>query len=258
MIIVIRSIFCPNDHYYKVTMEGIDNMLKYFLDVDVIYYFYGWVREKTHYISLKHYLDDNGFFGDLCRINYGKLYHFSNLINLLSSGEFLLQDDFENILIYFDHDILLDGTLDHDLLKNSISLFKNSNAGILAFNQLVDNRHQLDIYNNSFLECDLELGRSDTIYSIALGAYIISYDCLLSLTLSISSVYGLDDSIIIKSCIDNGYNVYVLLDYYIIHPFDTNLFYKHWKINMVSKLIENDISYMNSIESSLNFWNGFI
>jgi hypothetical protein len=181
------------------------------------------------------------------KINLGKYYIFNEIGNMKLP---------KNTLIwYMDHDIYPDKLYNNfQILKELINLH---DIGIVAFNQKNDIRHQYNIYfNETFkLSTHLVYPEEGDYGSIALGSFVISSNKIKILCeLDKLSVYGMDDYYMNKLFSLKKLPTYVLKEYFIIHPFDKNLNYKKWKLQTIQNLIENKLSYEQSIQSSINFW----
>lgn len=170
-------------------------------------------------------------------VNYGK-YKIINTISKLSANY--------KAIFYCDHDIRVEIT--QEILKY---LYKQTYyCGLLALNQIGDNRHQNDIYSNYH--------KSNLVYpnitgSIATGCFMIGGEVMSKVELKEVAVYGLDDYYLANFLGSLGYIPMVILDYHCIHPYDMGNDYKEWKRELIRALISpSPPSYSRTMELFIN------
>jgi hypothetical protein len=264
-IFIIKSLFCPNDIYYEATTNSIVKINIFFnllqsqtkmnsltpIDADILYI--GWINTYSEkfdtFISLLN-SSFSSIYKELWALNYGKYRIYNYIIKFCKDNP----DKYEYI-IYLDHDIYFDiKTLNmyQFLYKLKDYRINDKKLGLIAFNQLIDNRHRTDIDNNK----KIILFESQLFGSIASGAFILFMNVINDMDyFDMLSVYGLDDYHLTKKLSDMGYANVVIGNVHVMHPFDNNKSYVIWKKNQVLKLIKNKSSnYFQQIQQSINFW----
>lgn len=238
-IILIRSIFAPNDYHFKKSFEGILNSIYYMKYTNscskliVI----GYSIPKYHKLFNK-LAKNKQFELILWSVNYGK-YKIINYIH----------DNILDNFIYCDHDILL------DLKKINFKLLKNNWIGYIAFQQVEDKRHQVLQNNITINNYNLSYPEKGIKGSIANGSFFCFGGLLQKVgKLEEQSVYGLDDYYLYEKFININLQPVVLNDYVVTHPYSNDYDYVEWKLNTVNSLIKKELTYDKSIELSSNFW----
>jgi hypothetical protein len=258
-LLLIKTVFCPTKKYLNDTIISLFKttiiieilIKKYSLEIDL--YLIGWVYkfgtlfEKC--IDILKYKYSN-IFKNLWHLNYGKYKILNDCINFVKNNNKYIN------IIFMDHDIYFNyKSIDvlYKLLSNT-NEFDKHNIGLIAFNHLIDIRHQLSIYDNYININKIVLVWPNITGSIATGGFIIKANIFSQLTdFKLLSVYGLDDYYLCNELQKNGFLNVVAKDCFIIHPFDNNKKYKQWKkqniINMINGSITN---YYLNIEHSIN------
>lgn len=258
-ILFIKTLLCPNKHYLDITLKSISKLyisLNYIKNHICDILFIGWIHVYkdifTSFININRPIV-NKIFCNLWVINYGKY----KCIN--DSVSFVKNNNYYDYIIFLDHDIHFDIiTIDYlDKIMNMNLYINNKKIGLMAFNHKQDIRHQQNIHENYIKYDTLDIYYSDTVGSIATGAYIIKSDIYSNIgEFSTISVYGLDDYYLCKRLDDNNYVNIVIGNCYVYHPFDNNNIYITWKRQMIETLInKKDINYYKSIEESINMFN---
>jgi hypothetical protein len=250
-MIIIKTIFCPDS----------DNLLSFEKSILELYYFLDGNNIIPQKIILIGYYKPcfKSFFVQLLKlrefnieiinysINYGKYYYFNIIGNMNLSNDIFVW--------YLDHDIYPSNITQLNIISDVLN--DNKDIGIFALNQQGDCRHQYSAFLNFRKLGTLNLSCSeDNDYgSIALGSFfILSNKLKLFIKLRKRAVYGLDDLEIIKLLCDSKYKNYILYDKYVYHPYDLNIEYKKWKLDIVQNLLLKNISYDRSIQKAVNFW----
>lgn len=274
-VLIVRSVFCPNDTYFKTTFNNIYNLILFlrYLDQPIKYdvYIVGFTK-KTYMKDLCDIININkDLFNkitfDLWILNYGK-YRIINEINkIIKETEYIG-------VFYTDHDIIM--TIpDYDkfffkILISAINVtIDNKKIGLIALNQKHDVRHQHNIYenaitinNNIFVYPTIHENTDNFTSSIASGAFFVASEHLKKIQdLELKTTYGLDDYHLIKSLYTVGVVSIVSKNIYVEHPFNNDKEYNQWKIDKIHKLLkkgDKDQDYYNDIEQSHNFWNNTI
>lgn len=264
-IIIIKSIFCPNEIYLNINCNAVKNLIELLNSIDETYIefdliFIGWIKkecyaDKIKNITINHLNNIKKTTYELWNVNYGKYYMFNNLHKFINNDH--------NYVFYLDHDILFDLN-DTKIFSKLTDLFKykinGKNIGLIAPCQLEDNRHKISIFD---VNNKININNNPLYYisnneygCIACGCIFLSYECFKILcNFDTLSVYGLDDYNIIKKVCDNNFIAIIAQHISIIHPFDNNIEYINWKKNMIKLLIENNnFDYYKSLEMSINFW----
>lgn len=261
-ILIVRSIFCPNEEYLKICATNLINlfiMLSYQKSNTYIFTLYlcGWVKkqfiieiEKTCNIYKDLFFE---ILTDFWSLNYGKYKILNNILKKCS-----LYDN----LFYSDHDIIFEYSTDLLFLHlDNIINYKVTpeyKVGIVMLNQKEDVRHQYDIYEN-----EITLNNINYIYpyfknftSIASGCFYSNCKIFyLIKEFIVENVYGLDDYYIIERLYKENYIAVVLKDYYVTHPYSHNRKYNDWKKDNIINIINNNNSdYYEQIEYSMNMW----
>lgn len=252
-ILICKSIFCPDNEQLNVTINSIEFMTKYLKDSDIIidYYFVGWCMNKyrdtiINFIKNKKINHSILFFD----INLGKYEIINKIIEKIS--------DRYNYFIYFDHDIIIQQDFYNRLHKIGAIMMQKINdkpIGLLAFDQLDDNRHSNSAYNN---QCNNICYPDDNIYgAVADGAFVGNIECFKDIEkLQPMSAYGMDDYYLSKKIKDNKYLCCIINDIYVQHPYEKNDKYKKWKKYIVEKTINSSENiYFLTVEDASNFWN---
>jgi GT2 family glycosyltransferase len=258
-ILIIKSVFCPNDEHFNITIKSIIklnmflNLLKTkFNKIKFNLLLIGWVYKYKINLNTIFGIIENEFdniYTEYWSINYGKY----KILNY--SIDFINKYDHHSI-IYMDHDIHFDVSVINNF-SNIVKLCDNrqSQIGLIAFNQKEDNRHQLNIYENESQLDNEHILWPITNGAIATGSFIISSDILKKLDhFELKTVYGLDDYYLCTKIFKLGYTNIVLKNCYVYHPFDNNNKYNIWKKNNTIKTINNEINYYQNIEHSMNFF----
>lgn len=253
--IIIKSLFCPNNKYYKITANSLINLFDYLTyfnvnNADII--LIGWANiyssqlEKLVTILNKNKYKINY---ELFDINYGKYKIFDNMVQISKL-------DIYSTLYYFDHDIQI--LPEYNLFSVDINgKIDGKNIGILAVNHTEDIRHQLTVYEN---ECTVN--NHTVVYpvegdygSVADGCFIGNCECIKNMKFSMINVYGLDDYYLIKQVDELNFSYGVLKNIFVEHPYDDNVEYTMWKKQQIVDIVNNNNSYYKSVESFINLFN---
>lgn len=281
-VIILKSIFCPTYEYMHSSMDSIESIFRFinYYKLSQLYkitlILFGWYKCKKYNDIFMKYIEninnDNMIRINLYfhQINYGKCWYLKKI-------SFLLNKNNIDYYLYLDHDINL--TISNNIfnLTQIISMYN-----VVYINQYNDCRHQPDVYSCIKTIDNFKLGipSDNSLYSLAAGCFMMnkySFDYLSEL--NIISVYGLEEVLISK--IFTKYNIkpILVINYYVNHPFDANILFKKWKLDLSLKVInyinnmnnidfstennihsktENNIHskfYNTTLESSINFWN---
>lgn len=262
-LLIIKSLFCPNNTHLDLLLDSIFKLNKYFelsdhnYEIDLL--LIGWSNKYADKINLYlsllkiHFLN---IYKIYWKINYGKYKIFNEI-------QVFLKNHNHDYMMYFDHDIHLEFNhmkiFDEAFFKIFEEKINEELIGILYLNQTPDCRHQNSIYENSSSVLSNVICWSYDLSSYASGAFVMPTKIFIKIdSFDLISVYGLDDyhlSLKIKSL---KYHCGVLKNIYAIHPFNTCKKYSNWKYSLVKKLIENKmISYDLTVQESINFWNNY-
>lgn len=262
-ILVLKTLFCPNQEYFDINFNTIMSLSEFFSEnkINAKYNIHlliiGWCKLTEQRKLIDKLVSKYSVYQNIdClyfNINYGKYFYLKIIDKYYDEHDFVM---------CVDHDIFFDDA-SMKLFDNISKVFSTvSDIGIVALNHQEDNRHQLSMLQKYTEIDDQTYLYSDIKGSIAFGCFFIKDVCVDILKeIPLRSVYGFDEVIIQKKFLTKGY-VTVLADaMYVIHPFDKNLSYKLWKIQIVKKIIDchnsNVFDYNTSLESSINFWNNF-
>lgn len=252
-ILIIKSIFCPNYLSYESTINSLIKLLFYIKlhEINAKIILIGWLNNFYDNFSIFLKLFSTNFQSfDIITFdhNYGKCYMFNKLMDSINKNDF-------DIFIYFDHDIYID-LLNKNIINiiNSVINQKVSgkNIGLITFDQLEDNRHQLDIYENTVNVNNNIICWPDTIISLACGAFAIKTEIFFKLKkFPLISNYGTDDTCLLTQLYDMGYVNIMLKNISVVHPFNNNKCLDNYKYNIMYKLLNNIIvKYDETIEES--------
>lgn len=273
-IMVIRSVFCPNEQFLNICIDNLKNLMSFIkfvqtknMELTFSLCLYGWVKkEYREYFNLTEL--QNIFYTldiDLWCINYGKYKILNNIIELC-------RKNICDSIFYSDHDIIFDQNDNrefHNLFQKLNQVIYqpilNMTVGIVMLNQKGDVRHQYDIYENSFsmLETVYVYPNMHNFTSIASGCFYSKCIIFSSLPLfNLDYVYGLDDYYIVYNLNKNGYAAVIIKDACVDHPFNVaNVSYLKWKQECTINIIKNITStadtknnYYSQIEQSMNLW----
>lgn len=265
--LIVRSVFCPNDEFYKISIDALLNLFDFLEyedknNINLDLFIVGWAKKNKYscmiskMIDLKKYIFNNVII-NMSPLNYGK-YHIFNQIKDLELDKY-------DFILYSDHDILFPLVLlSKNVLMKMSGLFTNSinnkQIGLVAFNQLEDVRHQYDIYQNRIIINDITCvyPNDECFGSIADGCFMTSASVFDVINyFDLITVYGLDDYHLIKKIHDKNMMAVVLSNIYIVHPHNDNDKYNKWKKDRILELINNKPrKYYELIQESINFWNG--
>lgn len=259
-ILVIKSLFAPNDEQFQNTFNTMDSLLNLNNDRhNITYCFCGWINDNKNTLILK----KKAIPGSLFLIkgtNFGKMWYIKRVIDLIkNTGKNY------DIVFYCDHDIIINFQLDIFELFSKIKM-KMKNIGFIALNQEEDCRHQVTCFANEINVQDNYLcyPEEEDYGSIATGCYITTYNNFEKIKdIKFNTVYGFDDYYINVYFISENLVNYVFRDINVIHPYDEDVNYKRWKLEMVNNIIDYGINkintkfYYNTIQMSINYWNGF-
>jgi hypothetical protein len=277
----VRSVYSPDYENFKITFKNIINTFQLIISQmssisssissskshhNIQLLLIGYIPKKKWQLLLiqliNNYIDKINIHIEFFSINKGKYVMFNYIGELLTNHQNISFASYDGIL-YCDHDIIFDKMYEelftklHTLSKEKIN---DKPIGLIALNQMSDIRHQVNIYDNKIVLNGAKLVYPDILTNgaIALGCFYCDANIFsMILPLEIISVYGLDDLIIINKIVANNYNPVVCLDYTVDHPMSINKKYIEWKYNMVLNIIKKKISYNESMQQSINFWNGF-
>lgn len=251
-VLIIKSLFAPNEEFFNETFISLKNMYS-FIVCDATILLIGWIEHKfrNQIIDFINSCNQNTIY-DFWDINYGKYHLFNCLERYINNFEYIF---------YCDHDILFEQPIEN-IITSCINLTQNNNIGLVAMDQKIDCRHKHDIYIHltKLENTNVLYSAKMNIMSIALGCFLISKECFLKcVPLEKKLVYGYDDYELCKKVKKNGYEIAIIIDYYIIHPYNNNEKYKKWKndiityksINYEKSLFYNSVmTYEKSLESS--------
>lgn len=278
-ILIVKSVFCPNDLYYElsvITILKISLFIKLLIaknsDLTFDVLFIGWINEYSirfdEFLRL-YQIEFGRVHKELWGLNYGKYKVYNYMIDFVNSSASY------DCLIYLDHDIHFDfSSVDTFPLIQYLKDHKinEHKVGLVAFNQLGDVRHQKDIYETihkltckrSDIDSVLNILVPSRTGSIASGCFLIFTDVVANMKhFDMLSIYGLDDYYIDTQLIESGYINVVIDNVYCIHPFDTNIDYVAWKKNHMLNLItglntrdpsKHKTTYYQEVQNSINFW----
>lgn len=244
-IIFIKSVFCPNELYFKTTYNSILNNMNYLKSYDIKIILVGWV--KNEFIESIQKLNIEFIPWDT---NYGKIHLYHSFNTIANNYKYIL---------YADHDILFDNNKTNlNVILQKLDILFKQDFALIAFNQLEDCRHQNTLFDNIVEISDIKILISNTNNDIGGGCFIIKK--IYMEYPQYNYVYGFDEKYLI-SCFKYQ-KCGVLFDYYIIHPFDNNDIdkkYTTWKKNEVKNNIHNFnlfnlTNYNNQIIKSHEFW----
>lgn len=247
-ILIIKSLFIPNKKYLDINLNNLSDLndkFGNFYDLFLI----GWVdsyqnelskfiSNKLIFRSVKIKIYDN---------NCGKYKIYNDIIDIAK------QDNEHDYYIYFDHDIMLENNITHKimpickLLDNKID---GTNIGLILFNQTGDIRHKIDIYDNNDIIDNISICWSSNIYSMTCCAFITKkiYFAILS-HLELISVYGFDDTSLIKGFSDMNLKTVITKDISIYHPFNYDKKYNEWKNKIIEMIATKQLkSYKDSLK----------
>ena len=253
---IIKSIFSPNDKIFASTFSSLINLYENNIsNIDI--FLIGWVTNGDNKKKIKEYTKKHKKINtriEFWNENYGKYYLF-NKINKYISKKYIMTKN----MLYFDHDIIILSFSDMIIISEKLINFEvdDKKIGLLVFNQKGDSRHQIDIYDNmTYINKEKVLySKNMNIMSIGMGCFCISTECFLLCTpLDNISVYGMDDYNMCLNITKNNYNIIITVDVSIYHPHYYDEKYKNWKNDMVKKIIENNITYDESIKNSMIFF----
>lgn len=255
-ILVIRTLFIPNEDYLSVNINSIKNTRDYIKKQTGNYHLLliGWSHKFNANINpLLNLCEDTFMTSSVIHydINYGKYRIMQDIMQYIYKKSY-------SYILYVDHDILFDTKIN---ITNLLILFDhsidNQQLGLLLFNHTTDIRHQVDIYENQKCINDHELCWSTVKSSMACGAFITKKDFFETIKLSEPvAVYGLDDIFLIESYEKKNLKTVVLKNIYINHPHNNDEKYNKWKIEQIKQIICNNTSYIKSIQDAYSFWNG--
>lgn len=242
---IIKSIFSPNQYQLERTMTSIGSLLQLQINIPITFIGFTIYPEvlKQKYPTQKFIFLSQ---------NYGKTY----ILNYMIKNNHTFSS---NAIYYFDHDILFpDSVIFAPIIQSTLS----NTFSLIAFNQKEDNRHQLLAFQNMEHAHNLTIyyPNSNLISSIALGAFVISKECLRDLVeLELEYVYGADDYRFLQEIQNNNHRSGILKDYYVVHPFDKDEEYLEWKKTNILKTLDQKmnnkkINYQDSIQESHQFW----
>lgn len=239
-MIIIKSVFCPNDNKLVTSIRSYENLIDY-MDYHKIpikkIFIIGWCRQNLQE-KLKQKINNNHNIKFLINsYNRGKMYYIRKIAEKIKN----------NKVLYMDHDIRL--RYDIDIIRPITDDILDK-YGTISYNHKEDNRHQSDIIK---IEDNIKLVYSPNMNSIAMGCYITNKLYLLADS-EFMSVYGMDDYEINRIMNNNNLKCVMTPDIFVIHPFETDMDYKKWKINEVRKIIMEEYNYHRSMEESINLW----
>ena len=263
-ILIVKTLFCPDIKQFNKSFDSTNNLINFIrynsinniYNIDIL--LIGWIKDDTHNIKINKLINNTNIFTNKyyirLKINYGKYFMFKFINKYFNNHSYLL---------FLDHDIFLDSLTSSifnvvsDIFESNLKI-NNKQIGIIAINHLEDLRHQIStldrctvINNNKLLYSSV-----NNLTSIALGCFFITRDCInIFNNIDMIGVYGLDDYHIQHKINNIDYIPVLLNDFYIIHPYDDNINYKLWKVNIVDKLINNNLNFYRTVEDSINFWN---
>lgn len=256
-ILIIKSIFSPNDDIFTSTYSSLINLYEsnYILKINII--LIGWIANDNYGIEIKKLVNKYGNINTIIKfwnMNYGKYYLFNKINEYVLNNKITI-----NKILYFDHDIIissLDGMINiSDKMLNHI--LDDKKIGLVVYNQKGDSRHQLDIYEHvKYINNEKILySKNMNIMSIAMGCFCMLTECFLSCTpLEQISVYGMDDYILCSEVIKNNFNIIVTLEISIYHPFHNDEKYIEWKKKRIQEIINKNINYGDSVIKSMIFF----
>ena len=186
-LLIIKTLYIPNKYYVKPNLKSIQSLDR--LDKTDIY-ISGYVKVQVN-IKTKH----NIIHLSKLDTNYGKAF-------ILNQSSIFIKNLQYDYILYLDHDIILV----NNLLKR---ICLPDRFGLIAPNHLSDNRHRL--YSKV-------LNMLHITDKIASGCFIIRFK-LFNFNLP-EKVYYDDDSLIMKYINANNYLTGILLNVYVIHPFN--------------------------------------
>lgn len=262
--LIIKSVFCPDKTQFKKSFQGlinvselIDENVKDLVNLLVIGYVkLEYVVQINKIVDFYRHKFSNVYL-DLWSINWGK-YKILNQVR----EHCVCNSNCYDCLLYADHDIRFEGLIDSVLINNlydiSCYIHDGYTVGFVALNQTEDCRHQPDICENSVVINDKLCLYPNNIGSIASGCFFCLSSVYCKVTpLTLKCVYGLDDYSLLLKLYEDKFRPVVVQDITVVHPKDCDNRYKKWKYSVVERLIKCDITYTQSLELAVNFWNGF-
>lgn len=271
-ILIVKSIFAPNQKFYKDTIDSIiklDTNLtialkKYYnlistdsnlnSDITIELLFIGWINRFSEELDafIKVYPFSFNVNVKEYYLNYGKYYMFNDLRKHITN---------EDILIYMDHDIIFP-VIDLRTMISAKNIFHHTDneIGLISFNQKEDCRHQNDIYSNQIVLDSINLCYANSVGSIACGCFCADAQIFKVLTdFPLLSIYGFDDIVLIQKFTEQKKKSMVFRDIYAIHPFNDVKLYNEWKKEIILDIIKDRLpDYYKQIESSVNFFNSLL
>jgi len=253
--LIVRSIFAPDKTYLETTMKSIKETLNFVMNTNynkII--FIGYSKFEIH-DEIK----------QLCELH--KLINYQIITWKVNFGKYriinkIFNEKNYNVILYFDHDIKInfDNSIYQILAKLYNSYIEQKKIGYVALNQSIDIRHQIDIYENNLSIDNINIcyPNQHNFGSISNGCFAIFDYCFKEISLKEISVYGFDDYYLNKEIVEKNYMCVVLKDFYVIHEFEKNMEYNNWKNKIRKYLIDNKVSYYQSMEDGINFWNNFL
>lgn len=218
----------------------------------------GWVALNVRHLFIEQLNDVMNEYNDIvnmsdkrCKIeydffdnNYGKLHAIKTMIKNISMNSYVM-------FIYADHDIQFDEsttefikllfceniTIKYKSQQFNESKMSHQNLPIkfVSFRQRYDERHDPIIYTNNI---NININTNDNIrchYSlnnihIASGCFVTDFDGITIISqLTSYSEYGDEDVLIGERLNELSLLHVVLVDYYVIHPYDIDITYSNWK-----------------------------
>lgn len=250
---IIKSIFCPNDAYFKKTLDSLFDLNRLLLpnrDFKLIIIGYTKKQEYIDKIKSIHFMVTPIY--HIFNVNYGKVFMLNHLIKNFdkNTGE----------LLFLDHDILVNNHLNRKLISESLAVLNHAingkSIGLVALNQMNDNRHmnflikahkRVKINSHSVHYTDLD-------GCVGIGAFFMKWDVLRAIgQLELKNVYGTDDYLLAKRLRENGMLLGIIDGIAVNHPYDSNKEYTKWK-----KTISSIDNYWLSVEESNNFWSSVL
>lgn len=252
-ILIIKSVFCPNEHYKNVTLESLAKLQQFYKNLEeyykLNYYFIGW----TIYNDIINININSNIVTDFWNVNYGKYKIWNSIIEYSKLNTY-------DLIIYMDHDIYFDMGYFFNL-KTLIDNYNDYDKfGLIAFNHKGDIRHQSTIYDNIEIINNNKFLWTKDETAIATGAIIIDFNIIKNLDyLSSNRLYGLDDYELCKKIKLLGYINTVIQNIYVYHPLDNykNVSnYINWKKKCIVDVIKNNkINYDDLIKESNKIFN---
>jgi len=272
-ILIARSIFCPDDENYDISINGLLSLFDFLTSinndkVEFSLFVTGWIKKQY-----------SQYFLNVIELNKGLFQTVEHKIWFINYGKYRILNEIKQIansydsVFYSDHDIKV--SLNHygnvnfftDMQNAFNNEVNNKKIGLIALNHTEDIRHQYDIYQNCIKIKDTEYVYPDdgNLSSIACGCFYINGNNFFEIKqFKLHSVYGLDDYYLLKYLYYKNIASVVIKNTYIIHPFCKNNVYNLWKTNKIKLLINDKHSehnkqiknnYFMDIQETNNLWN---